>query len=41
MEIRVVLKNGIMFHSFTCQKEFYATMRRYQADPAAKITVTL
>lgn len=41
MEIRVVLKNGIMIHSFTCPYEFYATIRRYRNDPAAAITVTL
>lgn len=39
MEIRVILKTGIIIHTFNCPKEFKATIKRYQSDPAAKITV--
>lgn len=41
MEIRVVLKNGIMIHTFNCPNEFNATIKRYQSDPTARITVKL
>lgn len=39
MEIRVVLKNGSITHTFNCPKEFKATIKRYQSDPTAKMTV--
>ena len=39
MEIRVVLKTGIIIHTFNCPNEFKATIKRYQSDPTAKITV--
>lgn len=39
MEIRIVMKTGIINHSFTCWKEFEATIRRYESDPAIKMTV--
>lgn len=37
MEIRVVLKSGIMIHSFNCPKEYQATIRRYENDQTAKV----
>jgi len=39
MEIRVVLPKGIMIHTFNCPIEFETTLKRYQSDPAANITV--
>lgn len=39
MEIRIVMKTGIINYSFSCLKEFEATVRRYESDPAVKMTV--
>lgn len=39
MEIRVVMNTGVLIHSFTCIKEFEATIRRYKSDADVKITV--
>lgn len=41
MEIRVVLKTGVISYSFICPKEFYATIRRYLNDPNVKMKVSL
>lgn len=41
MEIRVVLKTGVISYSFNCPNEFYATIRRYQNDPDVKMMVSL
>lgn len=41
MEIRVTLNSGVMIHTFTCKKEWRATLLRYISDPTVRITVKL